>query len=100
MLLTQKDLKMANAIYKAGVPAVTAVPTYGTYGAAGTSAVSAVTGAANTTNAAVSPVTGVAVGVGKVLKNGQYATVGVSMAGSLNANGVLTVAPGRNSPQS
>jgi hypothetical protein len=94
MLLTQKDLKMANAIYKAGVPAVTAIPTYGT------SAVSAVTGVSVLTNAAVSPVTGVAVGVGKVLKNGQYATVGVSVAGSLNANGVLTVAPGRNSPQS
>jgi hypothetical protein len=82
-----------NAIYKAGVPAVSAVPSYTN------SAVSATTGVSVQPNAAVSPQTGLPA---YLSSNGATGTTvyGVKAAGSLNVNNLATVAPARNTPQS
>jgi hypothetical protein len=81
------------AIYKKGVPATVAQATYTT------TAVSPTVAAASTTNVAVSAQAGTAVKNGTNGYNGTT-VAGQKQAGSLNVNGVLVVAPGKNTPLS
>ena len=83
---------MTYAIYKAGVPATVGTKTFATGQIA-----SPVTATASYPAGVVSPVVGTAV---YGAPNPTQPVVGIKMAGSLNANGVLTVAPGKNTPQS
>ena len=48
----------------------------------------------------VQPVTTATSNKGTIYKAGTQAVAGIKQAGSLNANGVLAVAPGRNTPRS
>lgn len=92
VILTLKDKNM-NAIYKKGVPAVVAQATFTT------SPVSTAIGQASNPATPVSAVAGKPVLLGPNSNNGTT-VVGQKVAGSLNANGVLTLVPGRNTPQS
>ena len=85
---------MANNIYKAGVPSQ-----YGVQNQTGIPTPPSITGKAVTSNTTVSPSYGTPVNHGANSDNGTT-VYGVKQAGSLNANGVLTVAPGKNTPQS
>ena len=86
---------MTYAIYKAGIPQVSGISTgINTY-----PSVSAPIAAANYISTPVSAVAGTPVKQGPNSNNGTT-VAGQKMAGSLNVNGTLTIAPGRNSPQS
>jgi hypothetical protein len=89
---------MANNIYKAGIPSVVGTKTAGSLNVNSTPTV--VGNPSPTVFTVASPVVGAANYHGGQNGYNGSATYGVKMAGSLNANGVLTVAPGKNSPQS
>jgi hypothetical protein len=86
-------------IYKAGVPSVTGTSTLSNGFTASSPVTKAVYGdtQAGTVKSAYTSNTNVYHGANSDNGTTQY---GVKQAGSLNANGVLTVAPGRNTPQS
>ena len=91
---------MPYAQYKQGVPNATAVPNYATgFTASAATPPSAV--ATNNVYGLPTPpnLTGSASRGTQNSNNGTTVT-GAKLAGSLNSNGVLTVAPGRNTPRS
>ena len=89
---------MANNIYKQGVPATVGKSTAGSLN---TNSLAATAGTYQNIYGAngITATTGKAVLHGPNSDNGT-AVAGIKLAGSLNANGTLTVAPGRNTPQS
>ena len=90
---------MTYPIYKQGVPSATGTAVKGSLNA--NSTLTAVPSYQNINGANGIPSrTGSAVGKGTIYKAGVPSITGIKQAGSLNANGVLTVAPGRNTPQS
>ena len=85
---------MSYTIYPSGQPV------YGTKSYATNFVASAQTGVATMTNPATPAVTAAATYVGSAAGTNGSTVYGTKQAGSLNANGVLTVAPGKNTPLS